>query len=278
MSDRPAPRQKGGPGLWGRPWWQWVVGVGLIAAAAGHYFSASMSRPGLGRLSLPFARVRLPAGLAEADALPAAPGSLAGCSVLLVTLDTVRVDRIGCYGNEEIETPNLDRLAADGVVFSRALSTAPITHPSHASILTGLYPYHHGARANGAFHLDGRYETLAEVLAARGYATGAVVSAFVLDDRFGLAQGFEFYDDDLSDGPEPLLFMYEERQADRTTDRAIRWLDGVGERPFLLWVHYFDPHAAYRPVQEKLFAETFELTEVSSARSAADAIAEFLAR
>ena len=124
--------------MWGRPWWQWVVGVGLIAAAVAHYYFASTSRPSLDRLALPFARVRLPVGLAEADALPAAAGSLAGCNVLLVTLDTTRVDRIGCYGNGEIETPNLDRLAADGVVFSRALATAPITLPSHASLLTGL--------------------------------------------------------------------------------------------------------------------------------------------
>ena len=247
MTDRPAPYKRGGLAWWGRPWWQLAAGVGLIAATLAYYFSRSTPQWSPGGLDVPFTPVRLAGGLTEAAVLPAAPGSLAGCNVLLVTLDTTRVDRIGCYGNDRIETPNLDRLAADGVVFSEALATAPSTLPSHASILTGLYPYHHGARANGAFHLDDVHETLAEVLAGHGYATGAVISAFVLDARFGLAQGFQLYDDDLGGGPQTAALMYAERRADRTTDRAIRRLGGAGERPFLLWVHYFDPHATYQP-------------------------------
>ena len=231
----------------GRPWWQWALGLGLIAAAVIHYFVTTPPGMRLVRLELPPKQIRMSSDLAEAEVLPAEAGSLAGCSVLLVTLDTTRADRLGCYGNEEIQTPNLDRLAAEGVIFSQALASSPTTLPSHASILTGLYPYHHGARVNGVFRLDESADTLAEVLSAEGYATAAMVSAFVLDRRYGLAQGFDTYDDDMSGEPEPDPFRYEERMAPRTTARAVEWLRAAADGPFFLWVHYFDPHAAYLP-------------------------------
>ncbi len=221
--------------------------MGLIVAAVVHYFVTTPPGIRLVRLELPPKQIRISSDLTEAEVLPAKAGSLAGCNVLLVTLDTTRADRLGCYGNEEIQTPTLDRLAAEGVIFSQALASSPTTLPSHASIMTGLYPYRHGARVNGVFHLDESEVTLAEVLSDRGYATAAIISAFVLDRRYGLAQGFDVYDDDMSGGPEPAPFRYEERLAPRTTDRAIEWLRTAADGPFLVWVHYFDPHAVYMP-------------------------------
>lgn len=191
--------------------------------------------------------VRTASDSREVDTLVLERGALAGGNVLLVTLDTTRADRLGCYGNEDIQTPTLDRLAREGVVFSQAVAASPTTLPSHASILTGLYACHHGARVNGLYRLGDSHKTLAEVLAENGYTTGALISAYVLDSCFGLDQGFQHYDDDLSDGEEPPLFGYEERKADKTTERAIRWLRGVAGKPFFLWVHYFDPHAVYQP-------------------------------
>lgn len=198
-------------------------------------------------LDLPFQAPSLPAGLRESPSLPADPGQLSGHSLLLVTLDTTRVDRIGIYGNRDIESPTLDRLAREGVVFSRAVATTPTTLPSHASIFTGLYPPRHGARANGVFSVSREHATLAEVLSAEGYATAAVVSSFVLNAKFGLARGFDLYDDETGrDAPRERL-RDPERPADLTTDRALEWIGSQAHAPFFLWVHYYDPHGEYQP-------------------------------
>ncbi|RMF70788.1 MAG: hypothetical protein D6744_18915, partial [Planctomycetota bacterium] len=150
--------------------------------------------------------------------------------------------------NPGIQTPTLDGLARQGVLFSQARAVAPTTLPSHTSILTGLYPVHHETRVNGLFRLAEAKTTLAETLHAAGYATGAVISAFVLDSQFGLSQGFDHYDDDLSDTEVPQIYRYRERKADGTVDRAIDWLATIPrERPYFLWVHFFDPHAPYEP-------------------------------
>ncbi len=178
-----------------------------------------------------------------------APQAAAGANVLLITLDTTRADRLGCYGNQEIETPALDALARGGVLFTNAVAVSPTTLPSHTSILTGLYPAHHGVRANGVFRLDQQTTTLAEVLKQAGYRTAAVVSAYVLDRQFGLAQGFVRYYDDLSHEPQPLRRHYQERKADRATRKAIEYLRNLADQRFFLWVHYFDPHKEYQPPQ-----------------------------
>lgn len=178
--------------------------------------------------------------LAERAAAPARPPN-----VLLVTLDTTRADRIGAWGHAGARTPNLDALARRGIRFERCDSAAPITLPSHATILTGLYPPRHGVRDNGIFALEPRFETLAERLGRTGYDSAAVVSAVVLARRHGLDQGFGRYDDDLGAGY-ALGTEVAERTADATTDAALAALDGLAE-PFLLWVHYFDPHEEYRP-------------------------------
>jgi arylsulfatase A-like enzyme len=162
-----------------------------------------------------------------------------------VTVDTLRADRVGSYGAADAHTPTLDALAQQGVRFETAVATTPLTLPSHASILTGLYPPRHGVRHNGIFRLDAEIETLAERLRGAGYSTAAVVGSYVLARRFGLAQGFDLYDDRMS-SKRAVAGGYLERSARAVTDRALDWLDATS-RPFFLWVHYYDPHADYAP-------------------------------
>jgi choline-sulfatase len=162
-------------------------------------------------------------------------------SVLLVTIDTLRADHVGAYGAVAAETPVLDRLAAEGRRFATAISSAPLTLPSHASILTGLYPPHHGVRYNGISRLQPSFETLAERLRDAGYATGAVVGSVVLAGKYGLDQGFQHYDDDTRSRGDPA-----ERPATEVSNGALAWLEHA-ERPFFLWVHYYDPHERYAP-------------------------------
>jgi arylsulfatase A-like enzyme/Tfp pilus assembly protein PilF len=166
-------------------------------------------------------------------------------NLLLVTLDTTRADHLGAWGWTHARTPNLDALARRGTRFERCDTVAPITLPSHASLLTGLYPPRHGVRDNGTFVLDGSFTTVTETLAAAGYDTAAVVSAVVLARRHGLDQGFRSYDDDLVAGYTQATEVGE-RPAAATTDAALAALASL-RAPWFLWVHYFDPHEEYRP-------------------------------
>ncbi len=171
--------------------------------------------------------------------------SAQGFNLLLVTLDTVRADHIRVWGFGPAETPNLDRLAAQGVRFAEAESIAPLTLPSHATILSGLLPAHHGLRNNGLGRFPRAPPTLATDLAGAGYRTGAFISAFVLDHRYGLDRGFEHYDDDI---PRDTAAGLDARRSGRlTVDRALAWLDRQGSGPFFLWVHLYDAHAPYAP-------------------------------
>ena len=169
-------------------------------------------------------------------------------NVVLVTADTLRADKLGCYGNARIDTPHLDALASTGVLFENAASSAPITLPAHASIFTGTYPIHHGVRDNGGYYLEPQHETLAESLREQGYATGAFVGAFVLDSRFGLDQGFESYFDDfdLSQTENAALNSFH-RPGGEVLEQALTWMDSVRDRPFFSWVHLYDPHRPYDP-------------------------------
>ncbi len=160
-------------------------------------------------------------------------------------MDTTRADHLGAWGYRQAHTPTLDALAARGTRFVRCDTAAPITLPSHATILTGLFPPRHGVRDNGTFVLGPKVETLAERLAARGYDTAAVVSAVVLARRQGLDQGFRVYDDDLGTGYAQGSVV-SERTAENTTAAALKALGGL-KQPFFLWVHYYDPHEEYRP-------------------------------
>lgn len=180
---------------------------------------------------------------------PAETGSEAGQpqSFLLVTLDTTRADHLEPYGAAPGSSPALAALALQGVTFDRAYAVSPLTLPTHATLLTGLYPPQHGLRNNGRHHLPTEVRTLAERLREHGLRTAAFVSAAVLDRRYGLDQGFEIYEDDLAGGNREAR-MVPERPAARTVDLARAWLDSLGaEEPFFLWVHLFDPHASYAP-------------------------------
>jgi choline-sulfatase len=180
-----------------------------------------------------------------------APSQRSGArpNVLLVTIDTLRADHVGCYGYARAATPTLDALAARGARFATAIAHVPLTAPSHASMLTGRTPLGHGMRDNGGFVLPEQVRTVAQDFKAAGYHTGAFVSGFPLNRRFGLDRGFEEYDDHLPRGSDPRRTAYVERTADRTTDAALRWLEAAGKEPgaapWFAWVHYYDPHAPY---------------------------------
>jgi len=175
------------------------------------------------------------------------PGGERGLSVLLITVDTLRVDALGAYGRSDAGTPWMDRLAAGGVRFVDAHAHNVMTLPSHANILSGRHPLDHGVRDNSGFRFPAGMDTLATLLKAHGYATGAFVSAFPLDARFGLARGFDVYDDSFVDAQARPAFLEQERRGPDTVALARRWLDTQGERPVFCWVHLYEPHAPYQP-------------------------------
>lgn len=177
-------------------------------------------------------------------------------NLLLITLDTVRTDRLSCYGSTILTTPALDRIAERGVLFEQAIAPAPMTLPSHATVMTGLYPQRHGVRANGAFRLSNRAITLAEILRNNGYRTAAVIGSFILDSSYGLSQGFDYYDDEMvsspadipgSQGQQGQLMKITPRPASEVTSRSLSWLARAADKPFFLWIHYYDPHYPYEP-------------------------------
>jgi len=145
--------------------------------------------------------------------------------VLLITIDTLRADRLGCYGYGPARTPTLDGLAGRGARFAVAVAHAPLTAPSHASILTGLTPLGHGVRDNGAYVLPQTARSVAEDFRQAGYRTAGFVSGFPLKRRFGFARGFDTFDDQLPRGKDPRRTAYVERTADRTTDAVLAWLE-----------------------------------------------------
>jgi arylsulfatase A-like enzyme/Flp pilus assembly protein TadD len=169
-------------------------------------------------------------------------------NVILITIDTVRADRLGCYGAKNAETPTLDSLAHDGIVFERAISQVPLTWPSHTVILTGTYPFQNGVQDFTSTPLESRFRSVAEAFKDHGYRTGAVVSSFVLDRSWGLARGFDFYDDAFS--PEQFKnrdLGLVERPAGESVTRALVWLGKSPQRPFFFWLHLYDPHSPYDP-------------------------------
>lgn len=168
-------------------------------------------------------------------------------NVLLITLDTVRADRLGAYGYAGARTPHLDALARDGVRFDDATAPAPITGPSHAALLTGMYPARLGVRDNVTTPLPPEAVTLAEILAARGYDTAGFIGAFLLDRPYGFAKGFNTFESGFT-RVESGREANAERRGDAVVDDALRWLSSVpADRPFFAWVHLYDPHAAYEP-------------------------------
>lgn len=194
------------------------------------------------------------------------PNPTAGTkNILLLTIDTLRQDALGCYGNPWARTPNLDRLAHEGQRFDRAYAHVPMTLPSHTSMLSGVHPPNHGVHLNGQKTLRGSVETLPQRLSAQGYDCAAFVSSFVLDAQFGLKRGFHQYNDPdfsrfkwgvprhMERMPTARLFKrmglgtsgYLERPGQETTDLAIEWLRARDESPWFLWLHLFEPHGPH---------------------------------
>ena len=169
-------------------------------------------------------------------------------NVLLITIDTVRADHIGCYGAKGVQTPTIDSLARDGIPFEHAISQVPLTWPSHAVILTGTYPFQNGVQDFTGQPLAPQFRSLAQAFKQHGYSTGAVVSAFVLDRSWGLARGFDFYDDAFS--PEEFQkrdLGLVDRKAEESVTHVINWLKQPTHRPFFFWLHLYDPHSPYDP-------------------------------
>jgi arylsulfatase A-like enzyme/Flp pilus assembly protein TadD len=169
-------------------------------------------------------------------------------NVILVTMDTLRADHLGCYGDKQIETPTLDSLARDSVVFDGAIAQVPLTWPSHAAILTGTYPFQNGVQDFTGHPLSPQFRSLAQAFKQAGYATGAVVSSFVLDRSWGLARGFDYYDDAFSAAAfQKKDLGLVDRKAAESVSHALQWLQKTPRRPFFLWLHLYDPHSPYDP-------------------------------
>ena len=189
------------------------------------------------------------------------PPSPAARNLIVFTIDTLRADRVGAYGDTSARTPTLDDLARTGVLFTQAFAVAPITLTSHASIMTGRYPPGHAARHNG-IRMSADVPTLAEALGRAGFATGAFVGAFPLDRRFGLQRGFTVYGDRMPPGQPGR--PANERPGRDVADEAIAWLIQHRSSRFFLWVHFFEPHAPYgnssdgRPVAARYGDEVAE--------------------
>jgi arylsulfatase A-like enzyme/tetratricopeptide (TPR) repeat protein len=177
-----------------------------------------------------------------------APDLRESLNIVLLTIDTLRADHLECYGYDKVKTPHINRLAAEGTRFRDVISPTPLTLPAHSSIFTGTYPLFHGVRDNGGFYLDPKHVTLAEVLKEKGYQTGAFVGAFVLDSRWGVDQGFDYYFDnfDLTKYKKISLDSVQ-RRGDEVLGEARNWIGRNGQGKFFAWIHLYDPHTPYEP-------------------------------
>lgn len=167
---------------------------------------------------------------------------------ILITVDTLRADRIHCYGFSRIDTPTIDLFASRGIKFENCIAQTPLTLPSHTSLLTGTLPLFHGVRDNGGFVIPPDFKTLAEVFKEKGYETAAFVGAYVLDSKWGLNQGFDYYFDrfDLSKF-EKISLGTVQRPANEVMDEALKWLEQNKSKKFFTWIHLYDPHTPYEP-------------------------------
>ncbi len=226
-----------------------AVTVCLVALLA---YRARTTKPSAKPAGPVLQAAALPGGVKAPEYEPVPGPRLHRANVVVITVDTLRRDHLAPYG-ASFETPAASRLAREGVVFERAVAQVPLTLPSHASLFTGLYPPRHGVHDNGGFVLGQDATTLAERFQSRGYRTAAFVSSYILHSRWGIAQGYETYDDSFEyEGLESRNLADVERPAGPVVDRALQWLRAPrrGERPFYLWVHLYDPHEPYAPPEE----------------------------
>jgi len=171
-------------------------------------------------------------------------------NLLLITIDTLRADHLGCYGYRSIQTPVIDSLAAEGILYENCIAQSPMTLPSHCTILTGTYPQFHGVRDNIAFSLDPKIPTIAEILKSRGYSTGGFVASYVLNHTRGLGKGFDKYFDNydaLAPDTSQFVAMLAETKGERIIQEAIQWMKSISPKPFFAWVHLYEPHDPYEP-------------------------------
>lgn len=187
-----------------------------------------------------------PSSLAKKNLLP--PELKDHLNIIIITIDTLRADHLECYGYKGVKTPHINGLAAQGILFEQVISPVPLTLPAHCSIFTGTYPLYHGVRDNGSFYLNPDQLTLAEILKEKGYKTAAFIGAFVLDSRWGLDQGFDYYYDnfDLTKYKKISLDAVQ-RRGDEVLREACRWLETTGREKFMVWIHLYDPHTPYDP-------------------------------
>ncbi len=169
-------------------------------------------------------------------------------NVILITVDTLRADKVGCYGNPRVKTPTMDAFATRGIRYERCISQTPLTLPSHTTIMSGTLPVFHGVRDNGGFVVPSELFTLAKAFKQKGYDTAAFVAAYVLDSRWGLNQGFDTYFDkfDLSRF-ERIALGEIQRPANEVIDEALGWLEQKKNGKFFAWIHLYDPHTPYAP-------------------------------
>jgi arylsulfatase A-like enzyme/Tfp pilus assembly protein PilF len=177
-------------------------------------------------------------------------------NVILITVDTLRFDHLGYTGYNKIQTPHIDKLAENALIFKKAYSSVPLTLPSHVSILTGTYPPFNGVRDNGIFYLRPQFTTLAEIFRDHGYNTGAVIGSVVLNKLYGVGQGFDFYEDRIQ-SKEKFKDSPSERNAESVNKIVFDWFGKRDRRPFFLWIHYYDPHTPYDP-HKHLFHNRYE--------------------
>jgi arylsulfatase A-like enzyme/Flp pilus assembly protein TadD len=212
----------------------------------------------------------------ERAARPAAPAVRA--PIILISIDTLRSDHLPAYGYKGVETPAIERLRRDGIVFEDAWSQVPLTLPSHASIFTGVNPPVHGVRNNIGYRLDAKaHPTLARLVKDAGYATGASVSAWVLRGHTGLNDAFDFYDDAIEPPPGSKAASQAQRPGPETISRALDWAATVRDRPFFLFVHLYEPHSPYEPPEpwRSRFAQPYD-GEIAAADAAVGALLQKL--
>jgi len=223
-----------------------IVAAAVIAVAVIAFLAFRGSAP----VTDQQADERLPDQTPEIEDL-VLPGGIAprDLNIIMITIDTLRSDRVSSYGSERVDTPYIDSFANEGVLFSNAASTVPFTLPAHSSIHTGLYPPAHGVRENVGYTLSDEVPTLAEILSGAGWSTAGFVSAFVLDRRWGIGRGFDHYFDDFDlSSMETANLSSVQRGGDETIVEAVRWLDERPQgEPFFLWLHLYDPHDPYTP-------------------------------
>ncbi len=189
-----------------------------------------------------------------------------GLNIILISVDTLRADRLRCYGFERIKTPNIDKLAEEGILFENCFSNVPLTLPAHCTILTGTLPLHHRIRDNGGFVLEEKRTVISEILKKNGFKTSAFVSAYVLDSKWGLNQGFDFYYDNFDLSKFKTISLGDvQRRAEDTLNEVIKWTERNGKEKFFAFIHLYDPHTPYEPPApyDKLYPNRPYLGEIA---------------